>query len=79
MGLALGYGKTDMDIKYQGGGMDVGNYSGTLYGSYYPSDNSYIDAVGVISLSNYEMRRRVVFGTTNEIGKKQYRQYRLCP
>lgn len=69
MGLALGYGKTDMDIERQGGGMDVGNYSGTLYGSYYPSDNSYIDAVGVMSLSNYEMRRRVVFGTTNETAK----------
>ncbi len=69
MGLALGYGQTDMDIDYQGGGMDVGNFSGTVYGSYYPSDNSYIDAIGVINLSNYDMRRRVVFGTTDETAK----------
>lgn len=69
MGLALGYGRTDMDIEHQGGSMDVGNYSGTVYGSYYPSDNSYIDAIGVINLSNYDMRRRVVFGTTDETAK----------
>lgn len=69
MGMALGYGQTDMDIDRQGGGMEVGNYSGTVYGSYYPFDNSYIDAIGVINLSNYDMRRRVVFGTTDEMAK----------
>ncbi len=69
MGWALGYGQTDMDIDHQGGGMDVGNYSGTFYGSYYPSDNSYIDAIGVVNLSNYDIQRRVVFGTTDETAK----------
>ena len=69
MGWALGYGQTNMDIDYQGGGMDVGNYSGTFYGSYYPSDNSYIDAIGVVNLSNYDMRRRVVFGATDETAR----------
>ncbi len=66
MGLALGYGQTDMDIEHQGGSMDVGNYSGTVYGSYYPSGNSYIDAIAVVNFSSYDMRRRVVFGTTDE-------------
>jgi len=69
MGWALGYGQTNMDIDRQGGGMDVGNYSGTFYGSYYPSDNSYIDAVGVVNLSSYDMQRRVVFGATDETAK----------
>ncbi len=69
MGWALGHGQTSMDIDHQRGGMDVGNYNGTFYGSYYPSDNSYIDAVGVITLSNYEMQRRVVFGGTDVTAK----------
>ncbi len=69
MGWALGYGQTNMNIEHQRGGMDVGNYNGTFYGSYYPSDNSYIDAIGVVTLSNYEMQRRVVFGTTDETAK----------
>jgi len=66
MGWALGYGQTNMNIDHNGGGMDVGNYSGTVYGSYYPFDNAYIDAIGVINLSNYDMQRRVVFGSTDE-------------
>ncbi len=69
MGWALGHGQTSMNIDHQRGGMDVGNYNGTFYGSYYPSDNSYIDAIGVITLSNYEMQRRVVFGSTDVTAK----------
>ncbi len=69
MGLALGYGQTDMDMEHQGGSMDVGNYSGTVYGSYYPSDDSYIDVIGAFNLSRYDMRRRVAFGTTDETAK----------
>jgi len=69
MGWALGYGQTNMNIDRQRGGMDIGNYNGTFYGSYYPSDNSYIDAIGVITLSNYAMQRRVVFGTVDETAK----------
>jgi len=69
MGWALGYGQTNMNVDHKGGGMDVGNYNGTFYGSYYPSDNSYIDAITVITRSHYEMQRRVVFGTTDETAK----------
>ncbi len=69
MGWALGYGQTTMEIDHKKGGMDVGNYNGTFYGSYYPSDNSYVDVIGVITLSNYEMQRRVVFGTTDVTAK----------
>jgi len=69
MGWALGYGQTNMDVDHKGGGMDIGNYNGTFYGSYYPSDNSYIDAIGVITRSHYEMQRRVVFGSTDETAK----------
>ncbi|NOX76593.1 MAG: autotransporter outer membrane beta-barrel domain-containing protein, partial [Gammaproteobacteria bacterium] len=69
MGWALGYGQTNMNRSYKEGGMDVGNYNGTLYGSYYPSDNSYIDVIGVITLSQYDMQRRVVFGSTDVTAK----------
>ena len=69
IGWALGYGQTDMTIDHDGGGMDMNDYSATAYGSYFPTDNSYIDAIAVVKRSDFDMQRRVTFGTTDETAR----------
>lgn len=65
IGGALSYGVADMEINHNGGGMDIDGVSATLYGSYYPTRNTYIDTIINLGINRFEMQRRIVFGLTD--------------
>ncbi|NOZ52044.1 MAG: autotransporter domain-containing protein [Gammaproteobacteria bacterium] len=65
IGAALGFGTATMDINHNGGGLEIDGFSMTLYGSYYPTSNTYIDAILNLGANNFEMDRRIVFGLTD--------------
>jgi len=71
IGGALSYGVADMEINRNGGGMDIDGVSATLYGSYYPTRNTYIDAIVNVGVNRFEMRRRIVFGLTDVTANSQ--------
>ncbi len=57
-GAALGYSSSDSDLKRDGGSLEHDGYSLHLYGSFQPTDNSYIDAtLGAGTASNDQFRR----------------------
>jgi len=65
VGGALGYSAAQMDINNNAGGMDIDGFNATIYGSYYPSDNTYFDAILNVGSNSFDMKRRIVFGTTD--------------
>jgi outer membrane autotransporter protein len=60
IGGALSYSHTFGDFDDGGGDFDVDSFGGLLYGSYYPSDASYIDAVIGLAAKDQKLDRRVV-------------------
>ena len=60
IGGALSYSHTWGDFDDSGGDFDVDSFGGLLYGSYYPSDASYIDAVLGLAVKDHDLDRRVV-------------------
>jgi len=65
VGAALGYSTAEMDINNNAGGMEIDGLSATLYGSYYPSDNTYFDAILNVGTNSFKMDRRIIFGMTD--------------
>jgi outer membrane autotransporter protein len=62
IGGALTYSHTWGTFDDSGGDFDTNSFGGLLYGSYYPSDASYIDAVIGLAGKGQELDRRVVAG-----------------
>jgi outer membrane autotransporter protein len=60
IGGALTYSHTWGDFDDSGGDFDTDSFGGLFYGSYYPTDASYIDAVIGLAGKNYSLDRRVV-------------------
>jgi outer membrane autotransporter protein len=60
IGGALSYSHTFGDFDDGGGDFDVDSFGGLFYGSYYPSDASYIDAVIGLAAKDQKLDRRVV-------------------
>ena len=65
VGIAGGYANSQLDMDYGYGGLQAEGYTGTVYGSFYPSKSSYIDLI--VSGSNYtfDNSRRIVFGSVD--------------
>ncbi len=64
-GGALGYVSTGMDFENTRGKQDVKGYSLSAYGSWYQSENLYIDGILSYSTNNFDMTRHIKFGTTD--------------
>jgi uncharacterized protein with beta-barrel porin domain len=62
IGGAFSYGHTWGEFDGVGGDFDLDSFGTFLYGSYYPTDASFIDAVVGLALKDYEIDRRVVAG-----------------
>jgi outer membrane autotransporter protein len=60
-GTALSYTATDTDLDSNGGQLDSRGYSLTLYGTYYPSDQFYIDGMVNYGWFDYDQRRNVIY------------------
>ena len=58
-GAALGYGKVETELGRNAGALDTKTLSGTLYGSYLPSDRLYLDfALGLLK-NDYDQQRTI--------------------
>jgi outer membrane autotransporter protein len=60
IGGALSYNYTTGDFRHNGGDFQQNSFGGLVYGSYYPSDASFIDAVVGLAGKGYELDRTVV-------------------
>lgn len=59
LGFAAGYETTDANIDDAGGKLETDTYSASLYGTYYPSDALYVDAIAGIGRSDIEQQRNI--------------------
>jgi outer membrane autotransporter protein len=64
-GGALGYVSTGMDFDNTRGDQDIKGYSLSAYGSWYQSENLYIDGIMSYGTNNFDMTRRIMFGSTD--------------
>jgi outer membrane autotransporter protein len=62
IGGALNYSHTAGEFDHDGGDFDQDSFGGLLYGSYYPSDSSFIDGVIGLAGKSYSLDRTVVAG-----------------
>jgi len=62
IGGALSYSHTAGEFDHDGGDFDQDSFGGLLYGSYYPSDSSFIDGVIGLAGKSYSLDRTVVAG-----------------
>ena len=60
IGGALNYNYTIGDFDHNGGDFQQNSFGGILYGSYYPSDSSFIDATIGLAGKGYDLNRTVV-------------------
>ena len=60
IGGALNYNHTWGEFDHNGGDFDQDSFGGLFYGSYYPSDSSFIDAVVGLAGKGYTLDRTVV-------------------
>jgi outer membrane lipase/esterase len=59
LGAAFGYGNTDVEIDANGGALDTDAYSVSVYGSYYPTQAFYIDAIVSGGLNDHDQARSI--------------------
>lgn len=60
-GVAFTYLRMESDFDRSGGEMDSDTYAGSIYGSFYPTDNFYVDGVASIGGIDYESARRISY------------------
>lgn len=69
LGAAFGYGNTDAEINAQGGALDTNAYSISVYGSYYPTQAFYIDAIVSGGINDHEQARSIRYGVASSGGR----------
>ena len=58
-GGALGYARSDVNLDANGGGLDANGLSLSLYGTYYHTQNFYLDAVLNYAANDYDQTRNI--------------------
>jgi len=72
-GVAIGYSKTDVDMKQLQDNSDVESLQGALYGSYVPTSKLwYVDAAFAYSRNSYETKRYLSFGNIYRVARGSY-------
>ncbi len=71
LGAALGYARTDNDISGNGGKIDIDGYSVSLFGTYYQTDNFFVDGVLHYGSSDYENQRAIRYSLLSATGVDQ--------
>lgn len=61
LGAAFGYLHTSADYQQSSGKLDSDDYSGTLYGTYYVTDQFYLDGTATVGGTNYSSDRRIKY------------------
>ncbi len=72
-GVAVGYSKTNVNMKELQDYSDVESFQGAIYGSYVPTSKKwYVDAAFAYSKNSYETRRYLSFGNTYQVARGSY-------
>jgi outer membrane autotransporter protein len=61
LGMALGYGSSDVDIDSNGGDLNVDAWSSLLYGTYYATDHFYLEGSATYAWGDYEQSRNISY------------------
>jgi outer membrane autotransporter protein len=61
LGAAFGYTATSADYTQNGGKVDVDDFAGSLYGTYYVTDKFYVDGILSFGYDTYSLSRRIVY------------------
>jgi outer membrane autotransporter protein len=64
-GGALGYVSNEMDFDNTRGDQEITGYTLSFFGSWYQSENIYIDGILSYGTNNFDMTRDIQFGTTD--------------
>jgi outer membrane lipase/esterase len=59
LGIALGYAGTSADFQDDAGKVDVDDLSVSLYGTYYATNQFYVDGIATVGWSSYDLERRI--------------------
>jgi uncharacterized protein YhjY with autotransporter beta-barrel domain len=68
LGLAVGYTTQDADLDANSGNLDTDGISVSLYGSYYPSPQSYVNAIVSYGNTNHDQERNIIYTITSFLG-----------
>jgi len=66
LGGAFNYFHTDADFDDSAGDADSDAYSGSLFGTYYFSDQFYVDAIGTYGSIDYDMKRKIRYSIPSQ-------------
>jgi outer membrane autotransporter protein len=61
LGLALGYGDTDVDIDRNGGDLGGKAWSSTFYGTYYATDHFYVEGSATYGRGDFDQTRNISY------------------
>lgn len=64
IGTAFGYGKTDLELDFDGGNLVSNGISNAIYGSFYMTPNTYLEIVMNNAYYELSSKRKVVWGAT---------------
>jgi uncharacterized protein with beta-barrel porin domain len=64
LGVALGYASTRADFAQAGGSLDSRDFSGSLYGTFYPTDQLYVDGLVSMGTTDYSLDRTIRYTIT---------------
>lgn len=65
LGGALGYVSNGMDFESSRGDQDITGYTLSAYGTWYQSENTYIDGILSYGTNTFDMTRHIQFGATD--------------
>ena len=68
LGVAFGYVRTSADFSQSSGKLDSDDFSGSLYGTYYVTDQLYIDGIATIGGTNYSIDRAIRYSIPSPTG-----------
>lgn len=72
-GVAVGYSKTNVDMKQLRDNSDAESWQGAIYGSYVPKSKVwYVDAAFAYSQNSYETKRYLNFGNIYRVARGSY-------
>ncbi|OAD20373.1 outer membrane autotransporter barrel domain protein [Candidatus Thiomargarita nelsonii] len=71
-GMALGYSNSESDLNANGGNIDSDGYSVTLYGTFYQSNDFYIDGLYSYGSNSYDSERNIVYQVVTPINQTAF-------
>jgi uncharacterized protein with beta-barrel porin domain len=77
VGVAAGYTNIDSDLDANSGSLSSDNYSFLGYVGYYPSDNTYLNAILGYSATDHDQKRTVAYSITSLFGPTVVNQVAL--